>query len=822
MEIITVFLAASDLRLNEDLIALRDLFRTMNDKYIAKGIYYHLVVFDPLQENESWKDVKLEECRIAFFLFYKQIPKSVQELFGTVYSNFRTTGSPRIYTIFRMDERTISGEEAAFMEHLDKDLQHYYGHYENIDSLKLSVLTHLIMAQSETQSPIELHMHDNQLQMDGQSLFDLDQIPAFAQNQKIRELKALLESKQKQFERLQNPELQKMDSVSSTANSVLPGNGSIPPLPPHAKADSTDHTGPNQTSSQDQSDSSQNHQLAGSLLQEISELEEEIEKEQEQLLQALTSLAGKTGQDNLSSRQRQAMRFWEKGLYDQALAQLDPKEIDSDITKDIAELKAQPHQTFMIHQKMDRHASELLQRIDLLASMPAWSGLESEIESLYERVLLLTRHYGLDRDPLLKAALHLYRIHQPAKALSIAKELYEAYQFVYDPVSNEKMASLLNLLGSLYMETRRYMDAQSAYEECLRLRLDLYTQSANEGKIPSQEQLESLGTTYNNLASLYQRSHLFEEAKEAYEAGYTIYKRLFQSDPLRFGIRYARICSNLADFYHLYDEQARAMDLFEEALVALHDIRRSEELGDHPEDLLEHPADAAKTRMVEQLLYGYLMVWHNYCSYALDQKRYNHADRASLQALRFARALARWNPQRYNINLSRVLHLRASLFSAQDLVEEAEHMWKQAIALQQQLANQDFMAYGSLLAIMQSSMGACCYRHYQMLHQKYRSARVANAHASMSMDDALRYDKQTGWLKAGPLSQHEQTLLFKAENYITDAISSQQRLLSGMNSSSEKPIADCLNMLALIHEAQGKSEDAAWDRIRLQEINQKR
>ena len=100
------------------------------------------------------------------------------------------------------------------------------------------------------------------------------------------------------------------------------------------------------------------------------------------------------------------------------------------------------------------------------------------------------------------------------------------------------VASTLNNLGNLYIDTQRFNQAEAAYTECLTIRQQL-------AKENSGAYLPAVARTLNNLGRLYGDTQRFKEAETAYVNCLAIYEQLAQERPAAYLPDVAMTLNNL-------------------------------------------------------------------------------------------------------------------------------------------------------------------------------------------------------------------------------------------------------------------------------------
>ena len=155
MRYIKLFLAMSEEELREERMELSDYIRSLNDLYVERGIFFELC------ESGTADDRLIDEAQYFFLLFYRNAEHKLLEEFDRALETFSAKGAPKIVTYFKVaEDRAISEEVRSFMKRLETGLEHFYNHFESLDTVKLGML--LEMARNE-ETKLELRLEDGKL-----------------------------------------------------------------------------------------------------------------------------------------------------------------------------------------------------------------------------------------------------------------------------------------------------------------------------------------------------------------------------------------------------------------------------------------------------------------------------------------------------------------------------------------------------------------------------------------------------------------------------------------------------------------------------------
>lgn len=141
-----IFLASSN-ELKDDRIAFELMIGQLNQEWVPRGTFFHLVVWENFIDAMSQDGLQKEynravsDCDIFVLLFFTKVGAFTAEEFETAFGAFSTTKRPLIYTYFKdavvltgdIDESVLSLLE--FKKRLSR-LNHYYTRYRSAEELK--------------------------------------------------------------------------------------------------------------------------------------------------------------------------------------------------------------------------------------------------------------------------------------------------------------------------------------------------------------------------------------------------------------------------------------------------------------------------------------------------------------------------------------------------------------------------------------------------------------------------------------------------------------------------------------------------------------
>ena len=514
MKYIHIFLASSITELQRERTELSSYFRLLNDRFIDKGVYFRLHMCEDISDEIAMTRKQDEYNEVIrgsdyfYVIFWKKVGSYTREEFETAFDTFRKKGAPKIVTFFKEVEGDIPDEVMAFLDHLDKELQHFYTVFRNIDSVKLKILLEMIK-MPELSSKVELKDADLYIDGDKVTEINLENIPFYAKHEKLQtlrnEIKALDEAfaEAKKASRLDpdNDELwQKCYEISSKRNTAL-----------NALHD--------------------------------------IEMQLIEMSARLVELSS-TG-ELITWRTKLAIELFEKGDLQGAKDVLNEAEYEAD--KNRAKAKAD-----LMKKELQALVKERTVKIDIIKAEGVTVENADEIEAIYDDITELFFDYHLEGDVISDFINFLWRQRKVTKAVGIAERLYHYYETKSER-SLFDWARVNNRLGVLYSESNRNIDAVSLFLEAIRCQKEL-------AKSGNDEDLAALAITHNNLAVEYALLYRYPEAEEQHIAALTIRRELAKNGNDEHIANLAMTCNNYAIHLRRLNRDSEAEKMHEEAL----------------------------------------------------------------------------------------------------------------------------------------------------------------------------------------------------------------------------------------------------------------
>ena len=505
MKNIKIFLVPSSEAVTTDMNEVGDFFRQLNDMYFDSGIRFTIRNANEMDDDELRKDVS--DSDLSFFLFFENISEESRKCFDIFFDSFKKKDKPKIVTYFKFIDspNEMTGDVLSFAKMLGDELRHYYSNYSSIDTLKLGILMQIKVMRLDA-SRITVS-DDGKLCLNGKEIADTKNIPIFAFNERLNELKTKEEELTKEWGRLRTL---RMDD---------PNNEEL-------------------------------YFEFSKVATERDDTRKALREFEDFLLNKSEELATQKGE--VSPRQAEACRLLEMGDIDGACELLPLDEIFNDISRNerLADNAAA---------RMEENVDELATRITALKMKGLNKDIVAEIRKIYEKIydLCCTKHAGWSK--LYDYAAFLENQNDYAKAIEVAEKLNWYYSDPSSKVDKNKLAELFILLGLLYKAQNNPHKAEvcllAAKKEMERLVLK------------DTEAYESnLATVYNVIGGFYDEKGRLEEAEKYYLDAIEIRNRLVEKDVDAYEPNLATSYSNIGSFY---DEQGRSEEAEKYLLVAI-------------------------------------------------------------------------------------------------------------------------------------------------------------------------------------------------------------------------------------------------------------
>lgn len=157
-----IFLASSE-ELRADRIAFELMIGQLNQEWVPRDTFFHLVVWENFIDAMSKEGLQQEynkaiaSCDIFVLLFFTKVGRYTAAEFETAFGAFRTGNKPLIYTYFK-DDLVLTGDiDESIASLLDfktklSELKHYYTRYRSAEELKWLFSRQLDKLYGDTQA----------------------------------------------------------------------------------------------------------------------------------------------------------------------------------------------------------------------------------------------------------------------------------------------------------------------------------------------------------------------------------------------------------------------------------------------------------------------------------------------------------------------------------------------------------------------------------------------------------------------------------------------------------------------------------------------
>ena len=479
---------------------------------------------------------EVQDCEIALFLFYRDVPEALKEELQEVYALFQKTKKPKILTFFRLEEGAaavgVGDRLEKLLDYIGSDIRHYYNVYSHIDSVTLALVTHM----AELGWVHGPRMVNGKIRLPGGVEIDSAYLAQFQNHQELQKLR-------EQWRR----------------HSVPPG------------------------SREEQE-----------LLQKISSLESSILQDMMKMFRELV------GGSTISARRQAAYRAFARGDYARALAVLDRKTIRGEIAAIVAaggavkgalqeraeelHLRVRSLRAAASGKEAEEEIASLYEEIYRLifewrlAPAPLYEYAEylygknnyvharevgdtlrgeyckDDVEKSEEDKAELLSLLGVINSKIADKKAHKQAERDYRDALEIYEELSEKDPAVYEP----GLADIYNNLGIFYQKDGRRQEAEDHYQKSR----ELYERLA---KAQPTIYEPGLAMVYNNLGNFYSDDGHRQEAEKCYQESLKIRLRLAQAQPAVYGPDLVMVYYNFGVFYYTGDCREEAMKHFTQA-----------------------------------------------------------------------------------------------------------------------------------------------------------------------------------------------------------------------------------------------------------------
>ena len=690
MRYIKLFLAMSEEELREERMELSDYIRSLNDLYVERGIFFELC------ESGTADDRLIDEAQYFFLLFYRNAEHKLLEEFDRALETFSAKGAPKIVTYFKVaEERAISEEVRSFMKRLETGLEHFYNHFESLDTVKLGML--LEMARNE-ETKLELRLEDGRLYANEREVesISLSKIPQYFRNEALNRLREEKRKLEEEYIRLreafrENPDddriLKELHGVNEKKN----------------------------------------------------EAEEQFHQVERDILKMTSNIVEMTaGGKPLTVRAKKAIEYFNQGDYERCKHVLDDEERRA-AWKRIEENEEESNKRF--REEREGCLNEIRIKIDTIKAQGINTQTEGEILELYEEATEKIFKHGLGLELAVDYVDFLWEQKHFSKGVEVGEAVYERLKRDTD-IEPYLYRRILGLLGILYDDTGRYEEAEVMHRKAL----EIYRELSEKNR---SVYIGSVAGSCNNLGILYNDTGRYEEAEVMYRKALEIYRELSEENRSAYIGDVADSCNNLGNVYYKTGRYEEAEKLHRKALEIREELsteNRSAYIGDVADsynnlgnvyyktgryeeaEAMHRKALEIREELSTENRSAYIGSVATSCNnlgilYG-NTGRYEEAEAMYRKALEIYRELSEENRSAYIGDVADSCNNLGNVYYKTGRYEEAEKLHRKALEIREELSTENRSAYIGRVADSCNNLGNVYYKteQYKKSENMYKKA----------------------------------------------------------------------------------------------------
>lgn len=440
-----IFLASSIKEDAQQQCRIENFIWHMNLEFTHK---YNVSVRPLNSGNNTKADINdaINKSAMCFFIVFGNVESDVIEELKLAKKRLDESKSPRIYVYFK----TVDGDEAnsvrQFKEYLDGELNHFYGLFNDIDTIKLRILLNLAILKDGSK---EVAFKDGKCFLGDSLMLDVQNVSEFVNNKKLSELKAELAETSAQFRTL------KIDYERDPSDERI------------CKAYYT---------------------VAGrydALKNSIATLEDDI-------FSVSLSMSRDEADGEFTDKQRRAYKLFMAGDVEKAVAVLDMEDSINAYTRAAKRAK----------QAAVNVIAEGRQKINFLKTMHLYAGRDKIIDETYLQLLPIATEQRVELGVYNEYALFLRNCEKHDEALKQAKKLQMLYD-IFDWRNKLDVAENLTLLAMIYGDLS---DCQQNTIECSLKCIEIREEFLKENDYDEANYI-GLARTCTALGDIYRRAN---------------------------------------------------------------------------------------------------------------------------------------------------------------------------------------------------------------------------------------------------------------------------------------------------------------------------
>ncbi|MDE6273918.1 MAG: hypothetical protein K2L87_02595, partial [Clostridiales bacterium] len=184
---IRIFLGSSIVEFARERDELDLFIRTVSDKfeekYDTKIVPLRCETVDgsmTLGRKQEQYNELIKESEMCFFIFFTKAGEFTREEFEVAYRSFVCSDGvkPKIYVYFKNvpDGVEVDPSIKAFMDEIDQTFHHYYGTFDDIDTIKLRILLQLKIQEMDF---VKVELEGESVAVDGEKIMKIDGVSEF-------------------------------------------------------------------------------------------------------------------------------------------------------------------------------------------------------------------------------------------------------------------------------------------------------------------------------------------------------------------------------------------------------------------------------------------------------------------------------------------------------------------------------------------------------------------------------------------------------------------------------------------------------------------
>lgn len=503
---VNIFLASSIKDDKQQEMRIKNFIWRMNYEFSKK---YNLSILPLVNIEQSKNELEniINKSAMCFFIVFGKVSDDVVNELKTAKRKLDKVGHPRIYIYFK---KIISNEEESviqFKKYLDLELKHFYGSFDDLDTVKLRILLNLAILKAGSQ---EISFKDGKCYLGDDFALNVKNVAEFANNKKLAEIKNLLLR------------------ATERRNDLKAAYEKDP----------------------------SNNEICAEYIKITGEYEN-IKKEVENIENSIFSVSLSMSQDEslgaITDRQKRAYELFVNGEVEKAINLLDIDESINNYER-IANYAKQSACNVI---------AEGRQKIYFLHTMLRYDERDKIISETYEKLLPIATSQQIELGIFNEYALFLKYCDRHADALKYALKLQSIYS-VFPPQNALDNAENLTLLAMIYADLS---DRQQDTIECSLHAIEIRESAITECGY-SEANYIGLARVYNAIGKLYRKANMPTDAERCIERAKYLFDEL-EKHTDKFVVEQAETFITRGIIYSEQYETDKAFEEFSKAIKVL-------------------------------------------------------------------------------------------------------------------------------------------------------------------------------------------------------------------------------------------------------------